>query len=131
MVSASDDGIIKIWDAASGQEFATLDGHTDRIWSVEFSPDGSRVVSASADGTSKVWDAETGRELATLEYDFPEVRRIGFAAMGRTVFTVTPAGRTRVWRSLPWAIDASTDWPAHFRELQAQKYREWRGNAAD
>ena len=30
--------------------------HSDYIWSVAFSPDGTKIVSGSADGTIKVWD---------------------------------------------------------------------------
>jgi WD40 repeat protein len=31
--------------------------HSDYIWSVAFSPDGTKIVSGSADGTIKVWDS--------------------------------------------------------------------------
>ena len=30
--------------------------HSDYIWSVAFSPDGTKIVSGSADGTIRVWD---------------------------------------------------------------------------
>jgi WD40 repeat protein/transcriptional regulator with XRE-family HTH domain len=44
----------------------TLRGHTDNIWSAEFSPDGKRIATASADGTAKIWDAATGEELLSI-----------------------------------------------------------------
>ena len=30
--------------------------HSDYVWSVAFSPEGTKIVSGSADGTIKVWD---------------------------------------------------------------------------
>ena len=32
---------MKLWDAATGQELRTLEGHTDEVYSVAFSPDGT------------------------------------------------------------------------------------------
>ena len=58
---------MKVWDAVTGQEMLTLKGHTDRVNSVCFSPDGKRLASASYDRTVKVWDPDTGRELLTLK----------------------------------------------------------------
>jgi len=40
----------------------TLKGHTDKILSVSYSPDGKRIVSGSVDMTVKVWDAASGQD---------------------------------------------------------------------
>ena len=57
---------LKIWDAATGAERATLTGHTDPVQGCAVSPDGTWIVSASNDHTLKIWDAATGTERATL-----------------------------------------------------------------
>jgi WD40 repeat protein len=38
-----------------------MNSHSDWIWSVAFSPDGTKIVSGSADKTIKVWDSGASR----------------------------------------------------------------------
>jgi len=52
---------------ATGELLNTLEGHTDGVVSVSYSPDGRRLVSASRDRTIRLWDATTGELLNTLE----------------------------------------------------------------
>ncbi len=61
IVSASDDGTLKVWDSDTGSETFTLRGHTAGVGSVAFSPDGKHIVSGSQDRTLKVWDARHGQ----------------------------------------------------------------------
>ena len=51
---------VRIWDVASGQQVAQLDGHAGRVWSVGFSPDGAQIVSGGDDGTVRIWDVASG-----------------------------------------------------------------------
>ncbi|HET7338437.1 MAG TPA: hypothetical protein VFK22_02720, partial [Candidatus Dormibacteraeota bacterium] len=67
VVSASEDGTLKVWDLASGRAEATLEGHAGRVTACAVTPDGRRVVSASEDGTLKVWDLASGCPESTLE----------------------------------------------------------------
>ncbi|MDR2642017.1 MAG: hypothetical protein LBC74_04410 [Planctomycetaceae bacterium] len=48
-------------------EFIELKGHTARVNSAVFSPDGKVVVTASGDDTARIGDAATGKELKILE----------------------------------------------------------------
>lgn len=48
-----------VWDTESDTCLATLEGHTDLVWSVSVTPNGRYFMTASYDSTIRVWDAET------------------------------------------------------------------------
>jgi WD40 repeat protein len=63
LASASEVGKAKVWDAQTGQELLSFEGHATSVFKVAFSPDGKRLATVSGDQTVKVWDAQTGQEL--------------------------------------------------------------------
>jgi WD40 repeat protein len=102
LASASDDGTVKIWDAATGQESLALKGHTDVVYSVSFSADGQRLASASSDKTVKLWDATTGQELLTLEGHTEVVRNVSFSPDGQRLASASHDRTVKVWDARPW-----------------------------
>jgi WD40 repeat protein len=69
----------------------SLVGHTERLTSVAYSPDGRWIATAAWDGTARIWDAKTGKELrrlavpATPEYDPARLSRIMFSPNNRLI----------------------------------------------
>jgi sterol desaturase/sphingolipid hydroxylase (fatty acid hydroxylase superfamily) len=96
IVSGGEDGTVKVWDAATGQEQLTLTGHTRAVLSVAVSADGHCVVSGSADGQVKVWDATTGQEQLTLKGGTGAALSVGVSADGRRIVSAG-GGTAKVW----------------------------------
>jgi WD40 repeat protein len=78
IVTGSNDGTAKVWDAQSGAEVLTLKGHTNWVASASFSPDGARIVTASWDKTAKVWDSVPFKESQqAIANRLPAARKAG------------------------------------------------------
>jgi len=97
LASAGQDGTVKVWDTATGQETLTLKGHTRPFNSVAFSPDGKRLASASGDGTVKVWDAGTGQETLTLKGHTAVVWGVTFSPDGKRLASAGGDNTVKVW----------------------------------
>ncbi|MBI4612611.1 MAG: hypothetical protein HY720_03285, partial [Planctomycetes bacterium] len=69
IVSGNADWTLKLWDAETGRELRSLEGHTDAVWALAVSPDGKWIVSGGLDKTLKVWNAETGALADSIRVD--------------------------------------------------------------
>ncbi|KOS44725.1 hypothetical protein ACN38_g4304 [Penicillium nordicum] len=67
------------WDA----HVQTLEGHSRRVVSVTFSPDGRLLASASWDGTIKLWETATGALQQTLEGHSGSIESVIFSPDSR------------------------------------------------
>ncbi len=81
------DNSVRVWDLASGAELCRLQGHTDRVFCVAFSPDGSQAVSGSADRTVRLWDVPAGKERHRLEGHTGSVLAVAFSPDGKQVLS--------------------------------------------
>jgi len=53
-----------VWDADTGKPIGEpLTGHTESVFSPEFSPNGKRIVTASKDKTARIWDVDAGKAI--------------------------------------------------------------------
>jgi RNA polymerase sigma factor (sigma-70 family) len=90
-------GAVVLWDVARGKPVATLEGHTNTVFSVAFSPDGKILASGSGDKTVKLWDVATGKERVTLKDHDDDVTSVAFGTDGKTLVSGSHDNTVKVW----------------------------------
>jgi WD40 repeat protein len=109
IATGSADQTARIWDAANGQPIVVLHGHSNwvmqggvqlfgEVRSVEFSPDGRRLLTASLDNTARLWDTQTGQTLFVLKHGWA-VASAAFSPNGQRIVTASWDKTARIWDS--------------------------------
>jgi WD40 repeat protein len=95
-------------EALNGQAFArlervrvrllrTLAEHTEIVYEVAFSPDGTTLASASGDRTARLWRVSDGALLHTLKGHRGGVMSIAFSPDGATLASGADDNTVRLW----------------------------------
>jgi WD40 repeat protein len=74
----------------------TLTGHTDVVYVVAFSPDGTLLATGGADKTARLWDIATGKSIRTLTCRVGSVAGVAFNPNG-TLLATAGGGETIAW----------------------------------
>jgi len=64
VATAGGDGLVKIWDANTGELECTLDNHIDRVWALAVHPTTNALISGGADSVITFWKDTTTSTVA-------------------------------------------------------------------
>ena len=74
-----------------------MEGHSDEVNSVAYSPDGTKIISGSFDKTIKIWDANTGECLETLEGHSGSVKSVSYSPDGKNIISGSDDKTIKIW----------------------------------
>ncbi|MEZ5328116.1 MAG: WD40 repeat domain-containing protein [Verrucomicrobiales bacterium] len=112
---------IKVWDVASAQQVALLDGHVEPIGDTQtlrFSPDGTLLASGGYDAQAILWDTRTWEPVHHLRGYKGQIVEMSFSPDGSRIAVTATDNRCALWdvasgRELMQfpglAVDFSTD----------------------
>ena len=146
---SSDDCQIRIYDLpklladvstpmVEGHCLQLLEGHTNWVFTVTYSPDESRLASASADGTVRIWELSTGICLQVLTHEHWVIRTL-FSPDGRYLIVSGMSSAIYIWDTISgqlmqtltghldwvWSIDLSSDGNTLISAGEDRTIRTW------
>jgi WD40 repeat protein len=94
---------IRIFDLSAGRELASLEGHTEHVRNLAFSPDGRLLAScggadrSDSDACARIWDVARGKELRRLAGHRGAINAVAFTPDGKRVITASEDATALVW----------------------------------
>jgi len=94
----TEDGEIKVFEVATGNVVVDIkNGHSDTVFGVRFSPDGTKLAACSADKFVKVFELPSGKFLKSFEGHTHHVMDVGWKADGRLLASCGADNVIKVW----------------------------------
>jgi WD40 repeat protein len=97
LATASDDGIVRVWDVSTPGPPLQIQGHSSDAKGVVWSPANDRLATASLDGTVRLWALPDGRPLAVMTGHRSGVRSVAWSSDGKTIATGAEDGTARLF----------------------------------
>src|SRR5208283_6030710 len=101
ILTASQDQIVRVWDAATGTRLHDLVGHGNIVFCAAYSPDGKRIASGGRDNSVRIWDAETFHPVARLGGHEDYIYSLAWRADSQQLLSGSGDYTVRIWDTVP------------------------------
>jgi WD40 repeat protein len=101
LLTTSGDGLVRVWDVATGAGLHDLAGHGSRVHCAVYSPDGKRIASGGSDYNVRLWDAQTFEPVANLSGHQDYVYSLVWRADSQQIVSSSGDNTVRLWDTQP------------------------------
>jgi len=98
LMTAVDNGTVKVWDVAKGEPDSTLTVHEGATWAVSVSSDGLLLATGHDDGSVHLVDLNSDQIVRTFKADGP-VRTLKFSPAAHVLAVGTRTGHLDLWNA--------------------------------
>jgi WD40 repeat protein len=104
VISTSSDETVRIWDADTGEQENSFEGHSGMTVGLTVSIDGRRIVSGAQDGKIIIWDADTKEIIRCLSHHTNWVLCIRFSPDEKRLASASFDGTLEIWDAETWEL---------------------------
>jgi WD40 repeat protein len=98
VISGSDDGSLRIWDAQTGMPARKIFAGHNAVCSVAVSNDGTHIAAGSTDNTIKIWNVDTGKQVGNpLQGHTGDVASVVFSPDGKHIVSGSADATIVIW----------------------------------
>jgi len=97
IASGGSDDTLRLWNAATGKQLASMKCDGRQVWSVAMSPDNRLVVAGCDNGSVRIWNVQSHEPVVTIKASEHEVWSVTFSPDSRHVASGTKDGKVQVW----------------------------------
>lgn len=102
MLASGISNFTTLWQIGTGQGIRTFTGHSGRVNSVIFSPDGENLISSSHDASIKLWQLSTGNQLLNLTGHSQVVTSLAISPDGQILASGSGDSTIKLWDVNTW-----------------------------
>ena len=90
---------IYLHDFETAKRIQELPGHENWVTSIDFRPDGKRLISCSYDPVAKIWDVESGQQVTSLYGHTSFINSGRYSSDGKIIATGSADSTLRTWNA--------------------------------
>lgn len=101
IISASDDKMVHVWDATTGNKYQIYQDTPEAVRVVAWSSDGSRIAAAGVDAQVWVWDFATNRPIITYRgHVGSTINAMAWSPKQQIIASAATDGTVHVWDAM-------------------------------